>query len=412
MTDIDDIPDVDSLVEQYEKAAVTGQLAQELALLCAAPAWDVRQKVAGLITSVPVGVHFNPFDEHYGLHAVNPTSQDIALMKAACSRVGSVRHDMLDDVAASNGEWIKVAYSKPVRWLGEALNFFPGNPYAGAPNFPSPLAATLTSGLVGAGLGYGGGALIERFLPDKWKKNRLRNTLAALGGMAGAAPGLAWMYTNVARGVPWNDNSLLNHPPTTGHADYGTPDQLSGELNKKFLVPARQEPEPVQFDSRFSNPSEALPTDLGNKYMTAVDHYVDTIADDRDRLLKEAFDSDTGAAGGAFQSRQATPLDTNVDLMGRVLWDTGASPQLAAQTMGALYAAQQMPSPRSRPGWVTPGQMASLAANMGAGYISGALVGSALGLLTGMPEETQDKLKQTGMYLGVVQSVVPHLFGQ
>jgi hypothetical protein len=98
--------------------------------------------------------------------------------------------------------------------------------------------------------------------------------------------------------------------------------------------------------------------------------------------------------------------------MGNVLWDLGAKPGTAAMTMGALHAAQQMPGGHDQPGWVTPKQMAGLAVNMGAGYLSGALVGSALGLLTGMPSTTQQTLKNTGMYLGIVNSVVPKLFGQ
>jgi hypothetical protein len=101
-----------------------------------------------------------------------------------------------------------------------------------------------------------------------------------------------------------------------------------------------------------------------------------------------------------------------VDSLGNVLWEVGAKPGTSAMTMGAIHAAKQMPGGRGDPGWVTPGQMAGLATNMGAGYLSGALVGSALGMLTGLPQSTQDTLKNTGMYLGIVKSVVPRLFGQ
>jgi hypothetical protein len=96
--------------------------------------------------------------------------------------------------------------------------------------------------------------------------------------------------------------------------------------------------------------------------------------------------------------------------LNRSLWDTGANPQLAGMTMGAVAAAQQLPGGKE-PGWVTPVQMAGLAARMGAGWLSGALVGAALGVLTGMPQETQKKLRDTGMYVGVVEALVPRLFG-
>jgi hypothetical protein len=55
--------------------------------------------------------------------------------------------------------------------------------------------------------------------------------------------------------------------------------------------------------------------------------------------------------------------------------------------------------------------MGELAVRMGAGYVSGRLVGAALGLLTGMPAETQETLARTGMYTGLVKAVLPHLFG-
>jgi hypothetical protein len=52
-----------------------------------------------------------------------------------------------------------------------------------------------------------------------------------------------------------------------------------------------------------------------------------------------------------------------------------------------------------------------MAAGMGSGYLSGALVGKALGLMMGMPESTQDKLKNTGMFAGIVANMVPIAFG-
>ena len=52
--------------------------------------------------------------------------------------------------------WVKVAYSPTLHRAGELLNFFPGQYPGGVPNSPSPLAAMLTSGLLGAGLGWAG----------------------------------------------------------------------------------------------------------------------------------------------------------------------------------------------------------------------------------------------------------------
>jgi hypothetical protein len=104
------------------------------------------------------------------------------------------------------------------------------------------------------------------------------------------------------------------------------------------------------------------------------------------------------------------------DELGNVLWGTRANPQTTAMTMGVVYGANRMPDPRSRPGIVTPHQTGLLGMAMGAagggirGYVTGYGVGRGLGLLTGMPEGTQNKLKQTGMALGIINSLVPRLF--
>ena len=61
--------------------------------------------------------------------------------------------------------------------------------------------------------------------------------------------------------------------------------------------------------------------------------------------------------------------------------------------------------------FVTPFDVARIAAGMGSGYLSGKLVGKGLGLLMGMPEETQEKLKNTGMFAGIIANLVPMAFG-
>jgi hypothetical protein len=55
--------------------------------------------------------------------------------------------------------------------------------------------------------------------------------------------------------------------------------------------------------------------------------------------------------------------------------------------------------------------MGNMALGMGTGYATGALVGKALGVVTGMSPSTQNLLARTGMYAGLVKSVVPKLFG-
>lgn len=360
----------------------------------ASRAWDVRQALRGVYTTVPIGIYLDNAGEKAAMFVPDAaTAVDVALVKSAVSRVVDLPEvgfcwspTMKSGSTPELCGYTKVAYSPFLRAAGEYLNFFPGKYPGGIPNSPGPVQSMLTSGLVGAGLGYAGGWAAEQLMPDEWKRGRLRKTLAALGGAAGAVPGAVWGASNLYQGKGFNDNSVLNHPagasPAMNQQDLGV---LKGAGDKLSTIK------------------------LGTRYTSACQAYADKVAADTLVLLKEAFgdsfatDYDSAAA--------PSPMSVNVDAMGRTLWETGASPQTAGMTMGALAAAQQMPG-GEEPGFVTPLQMANLAAHMGAGYLSGAVVGATLGLLTGMPAATQDTLKRTGMYLGVVRSVVPKLFGQ
>jgi hypothetical protein len=324
----------------------------------AASAWQLRQLVSGIYTDKPVGVYLHcdgdkaaVCDEHCS------GEQDLALVKSAAACLMPVQ--VIEPDADLLGVWVKAGSSPTLKTVGQWLNFFPGTYPGGIPNHAGPVASMITSGLVGAGLGYGSGWLAEKALPDTWRKGRLRKTLAALGAGVGVLPGLVYGHTNVQQGLPFNDNSL------------------------------------------FAKRGEAL----SDRYLGGVAAVADRMRQEREAFLKEAAFDDYAGTGATGDVR------VNVNSFGHTLWEVGADPRTAAVTMGALRAAAQMPG-GSGPGWVTPSQMGRLAMGMGAGYLSGALVGGALGLLTGLPPSAQDTLKRTGMYLGVVQAVVPRLFGQ
>ncbi len=355
---------------------------------CAAPAWDIRQALRGMYTLGDIGVYWHPEQGSAALYFRGPMrkhAQDMALMRAAVRRaVGAdhVRQEEMSIPDVSQG-WVKVAYSPTLRRLGELLNFFPGEYPGGFPNAPSPLASTLTGGLVGAGLGYGLGWLGEKALPEDWTRGRTRKTLAVLGGLAGASPGALWMASAAKRGKGLLDGSDLAAPP--GSKVYLEPRDL--------VNPYKEAADHFAF------------VPLGRRYLEAVDGF-----------CKRAFADPSAFGSPAGAALPATPLDVNINKMGQTLWEVGASPQAAATTMGALYAAQQLPDPNSYPGVVTPHQTGLLATMMGAaggglgGYATGWMVGKTLGLLTGMPQATQNTLKNTGAVLGIVNAVVPKLF--
>jgi hypothetical protein len=215
----------------------------------------------------------------------------------------------------------------------------------------------LTSGLLGSGLEYGVGYLGEKLMPEKWEKGRLRKTLAILGGLAGAAPGAAYALSNHIAEEPWNSSIFMSEP------------KLEGDITDQILAPV--------------------------KYTQAVDNFV-----------KKAFGGGTGAGG-------VPPV--NINKLGQTLWEVGASPETAAATMSAVYAAHQLPGGVG-PGYVTPHQTGLLSTMMGAagggmmGYATGWGVGKALGVITGMPTGTRKTLNRAGATLGVINSLMPRMF--
>lgn len=373
-------------VQDYQDWLGVGALALDWAEKCAAPAWDLRQSLRGVYTpSAPVSVYWDVEGDTPYVLGNQASRSDVRRVKSAVATVGYGTPWELcgDDVTAPDFAMVKVAYSPFLRRAGELLNFFPGKYPGGIPNYPKPLGAMLTTGLVGAGLGYGAGWLGEQLLPNKWRKGRLRTTLAALGGAAGAIPGAVWGGVNMSNGLPFNDNRVLNTEP-------GATPQLDTTAPSKA---AADEPQ------------------LNPRFVTAVQTFADDYAAANTAMLKEAWGEHEGIGPNEAVEQYRGPLDVNVDSMGRLLWESGADPRITGMTMGALAAAGQMPG-GDDPGLVTPAQVGNLALHMGAGWLSGALVGSALGALTGMPEDTQQLLRRSGVGLGIVRYLVPRLFSQ
>ena len=249
------------------------------------------------------------------------------------------------------GDLIKLAYSQTLRGIGEATNLLPGHYPGGIPNHAGPLAATLTGGLIGAGLGYGSSLLPAWMLPEDWDREKLKRNMTILGAGVGATPGLLYGLTNKMVDKDFNDNSLL--------ADK----QADAERveNALSLLPPKTagllEGSGVDSPAAFSVP-QFTHTIWGDPYVA-------------DRL----------------------------------------SPAMQGAASGAVMTAQHLPGGVG-PGWVTPTQMGHLALNMGGSALSGRMVGTALSILAGAPPHVRDDLARTGMYAGFITTLVPHLFGR
>ena len=266
--------------------------------------------------------------------------------------------------------WIKVAFrdgqrdflaekqaaSNVVRGVLKGLGHAPSSFSKFIPGGPGPLVGTLTGGLAGAALGYGAGWLGEKLLPEGWERGRLRRTLATLGGVAGAAPGALMTLNNYQNDRP------LNSPAMFADDKYAAArDKLLASLGYKL----------ASSQTGYDVDLEPLPE-------ISVDDFKNTVW--RDPLVSQQLGVPLRAASvGLLES--------------------------------AWYARNLQEPQTSGPRLVRPRDIARITAGMGSGYFSGALVGKALGALMGMPQEVQDRLKQTGMWAGVVANMIPLAFG-
>lgn len=330
----------------------------------------IKRAAVDTFTSVDAGYYWHPVREQVAaFHA--GTVADGAFCKAALVRAlgrDAVRASPFlstQELSEPDSAWVKVAYSQSLHKALQYLNFFPGQYPGGIPNHPSPLTAMLTSGAVGAGLGWGVGHLAGKAIPGGYGDN-LGRTGAIIGGALGAAPGGAWAAANAD-----NDKSLLDGWPFNSTEDKAV--DPWGEVLKKGAEQWADIP-------------------LGALYVDASEKLASAFAD--------------------FAPRgRATPADVNINALGQTLWDAGAGQQLTAAALGAMYAAQRLPDPYADPEIVTGNQLAQLTANTVGNYATGYLAGVVLNKAIGSAF-SPGAIGAGNAALGLISAVVPKLFGR
>lgn len=300
--------------------------------------------------------------------------------------------DELDRRALRGDEaaWLEAVLSLPSLVKRAAERYGPGSPSfrklleflrlanyippEGIPRKPSPLIATLLGGALGAGVGYSLATPVSWLLPETWSRGNLRRTAAIIGGLLGSSPGLLFGLTNLAEGKSYDDPSGLEvegYDPIEGR-------YLPDELTAEDLQPAIW----------------ATLSGSGMKKSSQVDP-----------------DSLTG-----LPTFDRTPYIPRYDFH-RTIWEdprvaSRLSLPMRAAASGLVEAAAVRSGTDTAPRFVTPADIGRVAVGMGSGYASGWLVGKGLGLLMGMPQQTQEKLKNTGMWAGAVANLIPAVFGR
>lgn len=299
--------------------------------------------------------------------AAYPLLADIKVKQAACWlhwQGAKATLAPLDLEDFGRGLWGRVKLAEiPIQEVaGPAarfLNLAPSsvNAYYGG---PTPLAAMLAGGLLGAAGGYGAGALAEHFVPERYlQRGRLRKLLGLTGGALGAAPG-----------------ALLGQVGMTANEEAGkSPWKAWFEPNVLF---GREAEDPV-----FKQAEEDLEEVLGQKVDPA--------------FAKRADDT------GAFFA-PGIP----VDHFNQVVWQDSNTPQgVRAATAGLVETASALAGGARL---VSPYDVFRVAASMGSGLLA-AYPAKVLGALAGLTPEAQLGLQRVGLWAGLLKNVVPLAYG-
>jgi hypothetical protein len=253
----------------------------------------------------------------------------------------------------------KRAYSKNLRGLMSVLGWNPDT--MRFPGWPSPAAAMLATGALGAGAGYGVGMLGEHLLPSTWQRNKLRKTMAIIGGLGGAATAVPWMAANVGSGKEITDGWPLDTPPILNYDEMGK----QSEEYDIFRDDARHTD--IHGDLNVYGRINSMP-DID------VPRFTNTVWND------------------PYVASRLTPHEQ-------------------AAAAGLMLGASHLAGGGQPARLITPWDVGKMTAGMGTGYLAGALIGKTLGVLAGMPDETQNTLKRTGMWAGAVSTLLPLAFG-
>lgn len=261
------------------------------------------------------------------------------------------------------------------------------------PSAPNVATATLGSGLLGAGMGYGAGWLAEQLLPQEYfEKGKLRRLGAVLGGVGGVMPPLWAGYHG------WfdpDDKNMHAPPPVRG------PGRAPSTAPPTVPPPPRALTSAGTGGEDFVHAAAAI-----SRAMTAEEREVHPWYAHYANLMKLAWAADGGLEG----SGGATALDSiPVDSFNQAIWrDPYTSPAVAATASGVVQGASAVNGST----FVSPLDVARIGVGMGAGAVSGMIVGKIFGALAGLKPQAQRSLQQVGMWGGLMQTAVPLLFGR
>lgn len=217
---------------------------------------------------------------------------------------------------------------------------------------PTPLSNAIVSGLLLGGAGYGTGMLLEQLLPERFMS---RGSVSRPLGMVGALAGL-------------------------GH----------GALNAATI----------------------------NKYRPDIGYWKSWVSSNDTPMTPPEKQGMFGVPPGGSNNGLRAPI-IPVDAFNRAVWADASrgynqagivphtNPAVAAATTGIITgAAMQARSPI-----ISPANVINSIASAGVGLATANLAGRTLGALAGLTPAAQEKIQDTGLWAGMLHSVIPPIFG-
>lgn len=308
-------------------------------------------------------------------------------------------------------EWIRIKKASALSWLN--------TPYQWAGKLtggPSPFSNGIVTGLLGAGLGYGAGSLLESDMPDEYvEEGKLSKNLAMMGGLAGAGLHVPQAVANAsinqkATGQPhWGRSIFMGD----AHQKM-SPNEFDWQ---KHLFGTGQKRAAVISDDMFES-LDCLPTP-NRLFMLASTGFA-----------KEAAGYDSGLYGSPSVPLKPVP----VDAFNNAIWndvhnglnssqsniygtrspysdnsDTFHTPPVAAAAVtGLVSGIQQM---YGNPSLLSPRHFISGLAGAGVDLATAHVAGGVLGALGGLTPSAQQQLQRIGLWAGMIRGVTGSVLG-
>ena len=325
----------------------------------------------------------------------------------ALKAISGVRNVRTESEYGPHGDddWIRVKTSAALSLLNM--------PYraAGIPSGgPSPMSNALVSGLLGAGLGYGGGWLAEHLMPEEYvERGRLRKNLAMLGGIGGAAMHAPQMFANAG----------MNRE-ATGKSHW----MRSAFGGDKYQHMA---PHEGDWKDHFARGHKTAAWNMMREVCTMLDPPNDLLLRSSAGFVKEAYGS------GAFGAQGVGLRPVPVDAFNRAIWNdvhnglnssqanpygtrspygdnsqNFTTPATAAAVTGLVSGVQQMYGNRPL---LSPRHFVSGLANAGVDLATARVAGGVLGALGGLTPTGQKKIQDMGLWSGMLRGVTGSVLG-